>query len=128
MYGDFYTNRIDIAQAYNRYTDDVQKKVKRAVRRIGEEMRQEVIEKSPVRTGNYKSGWVKTVIKRDGRIKVIVHNNNYRIVHLQEFPHDMFRGHRYPGPDGGAVGVIREINVKYSDKLLDEVGRILGMR
>lgn len=121
--------RIDIVGAYSRYTDDVQKKIKRAVRQIGEEMRLEAIERSPVGTGNYKSGWIRTIVNKNGHIKAVVRNKIYQLPHLQECPHYIGRreqGRRYPGADGGAVGVIREINKKYSDKLNEKIEEIIS--
>ena len=134
---------IDIAAAFSRYTEDVQKKIRKSARSIGSEMLDEIVSGSPVRhipprrripagvtPGEYKQSWVKTVKNTGTGIRVIVRNKKYQLVHLQELPHSTGAEGRNRGsyPAGGhndAIGLVRAANKKYSDKLNDEIARIL---
>lgn len=136
-------HEIDIAAAFSRYTEEVQKKIRKAARNIGNEMLEEIVSGSPVRQipprrrtppgvnpGEYKQSWIKTVKNSGTGIRVIVRNKKYQLVHLQELPHKTGAEGRNRGtyPAGGqndAIGLVRAANKKYSDKLNDEIARIL---
>lgn len=134
---------IDIAAAYSKYTEDVKKKIGKAARDNGGKMLDEIVSKSPVRRvqsghkvpknanpGEYKAGWIKTVKNTGTGVRVIVRNKKYQLVHLQELPHKTGKesGNRGAYPAGGqndVIGSVRAANKKYSDKLNDEIQKIL---
>lgn len=136
-----YKAEIDIAGAFTKYTADVKKKIGKAIRKRGNEMLDEIVNKSPVRKdiprrskrrfdihpGEYKRGWVKTMKNTDTGVRVIVHNKLYRLPHLQELPHKTGHsaGITYPKGNDSAVGVIRAANKKFSDKLNADIEEIL---
>lgn len=139
---EFYRD-IDIAAAYAKYTEDVKKKIKKSARDIGGNMLNEIVSRSPVRhitdgwripknakPGEYKAGWVKTVKSTGTGVRVVVHNKIYQIVHLQELEHKTGKegGNRGTYPKAGqnnVIGSIRNANKKYSDKLNEEIQKIL---
>lgn len=134
---------IDIAAAYAKYTEEVKKKIGRAVRDNGGRMRDKNISNSPVRRiksghripknanpGEYKAGWVMTVKNTGTCVRAIVHNKIYKIVHLQELEHktgkeNVNRGAYPAGGQNDVIGSIRAANRKYSDKLNEEIQKIL---
>lgn len=138
-----YDQDIDIVAAYKQYTADVQKKIMRAAGNLGKQMLEDIVSKSPVRQvkagrkipknanpGEYKAGWIKSAKKTDTGVRVIVHNKNYRLVHLQELKHKTGEegGNRGNYPKSGTnavIGTVRAANKKYSDKMNAEIEKIL---
>ena len=134
---------IDITAAYKKYTEEVKKKIGRAARDNGGRMLDEIVSKSPVRRiksghripknanpGEYKAGWVKTVKNTGTGVRVVVHNKKYQLVHLQELTHKTGaegknRGTYPAGGQNDVIGSVRAANRKYSDKLNEEIQKIL---
>lgn len=57
---------------------------------------------SPVRTGKYKKGWKKTVVKENATSLIVsIHDEKYSLVHLLE------KGHQKRG--GGRVAAIKHV-------------------
>lgn len=141
MAGNF--REIDIVAAYKNYTADVKKKISKAARKNGGLMLDEIVLKSPVRRvpnghkvpknanpGEYKAGWAKTVKNTETGVRVIVHNKLPGLVPLQELPHKTGaegknRGAYPASGQNDVIGSVRAANKKYSDKLNDEIEKIL---
>lgn len=84
----------EITKAYSTYTDDVQKKLEKGLRKIARETKEEIVAKSPKGKVNltrgythYKDGWTVSTKKQNGEFTVIVHNKQYQLVHLLELGH-----------------------------------------
>ena len=136
-------NAIDIPAAFEKYTGDVKKEIRKAIRNNGSNMLNEIVDDSPVRQivegrripsnvepGKYKRSWKKTVKNTSDSTRIIVHNEEYRLPHLQELKHKTGKegGHRGAYPGNGqteVIGSIRAANKKYSDKLNEEIQKIL---
>lgn len=106
----------------NRYDQQVTDGLKKSVREVAKECRDEIRANSPVREGKgggaYKRGWTDTV-RYEGRddIRIVVHNKkHYRLTHLLE------NGHAKAG--GGTVAArvhIRPAEEHAAEKLLRKV-------
>jgi hypothetical protein len=91
----------EIAKAVEEYTAEVAAGVKKDVREVANECRNEIQEKSPVRPGggSYKKGWsTKTVFESANDLRVTVYNRtDYQLAHLLENGHAKVNGGRVPG-------------------------------
>lgn len=121
---------IDIVAAYSQYTKEVQNEITTCTQNFGGMMLEEIASGYPNIGGGAKKGWVKTVKKNSAGVRIIVHNKAYQLVHLQELPHNTGaegknRGDYPKGGQNDVIGTVRAANKKYSDKLNDEIQRIL---
>ena len=76
-------------------TDDVKKAVKKA----GTEVRKQISETAPQKSGKYAKSWtVKTTKETSNALEVTVHSRNrYQLAHLLEHGHALRNGGRYNG-------------------------------
>lgn len=131
---------IDLVGQYKIYTDEIKEKVNQATKVYGKQMLAEVIKESPVRKGNkikpnkrepgkYKAGWGGSVKTTGTRVTYTVKNKDYRLPHLLELPHHTGQTGKnrgeYDDKNNRAIGEIRKANKEYSDKLNEEIERIL---
>lgn len=83
-----------ISQELRSYNQNVTDGIKKSVREVAEETREEISDKSPKRTGKYKKGWrVKDVFEAANDIRLAVHNKtSYQLTHLLENGHASSNG------------------------------------
>ncbi len=88
-----------IVEELKNYSAEVTQKVKEEIRNAGNECAEEIKDKSPVKTGEYKKGWkAKVVYERESDIRVRVHNaKKPQLTHLLENGHAKVSGGRVPG-------------------------------
>lgn len=80
-----------LTEAMRQYSGVVAGDIEAAMKDVGKQTVKKVKSLSPSRTGAYRKGWTSYVEKRDGSIKVTVHNKQYQLTHLLE------HGHRIKG-------------------------------
>ena len=81
------------------YFQEVTDSIKKDVKTVAKECKQDIQKKSPVRYGGYRKSW-KTTTLYEGRggIRIIVHNGKYyRLTHLLENGHAKVSGGRVEG-------------------------------
>lgn len=93
----------EIMKGLNEYAGLCTDTVKAAVNETGKEVKKEIQEGAPVRTGKYKKSWTtKKVSENSNSLTVVVHSKDrYQIAHLLEHGH-VKRG-------GGRVNAIPHI-------------------
>lgn len=69
--------------------------------------------------GSYKKGWVTSVLKSDGTYRKVVHNKNYRLVHLLELGHKLVRDFEPYGEVPPKKHI--EIAEKHAEEKVDEL-------
>ena len=81
------------------YSQDVTDGLKKSVKQVAKECRDEIVQNSPVLTGSYKKGWANKVnYEGDDDIRVTVRNRtDYQLTHLLEYGHAMPWGGRIDG-------------------------------
>lgn len=88
-----------IAAELQQYSQDVTEGLKRDVKQVAKECKQEIQRNSPVLTGSYKKGW-RDQVEFEGRedIRVVVKNKtDYQLTHLLENGHAKVNGGRVQG-------------------------------
>ncbi|MCM1508296.1 MAG: hypothetical protein NC177_14380 [Ruminococcus flavefaciens] len=103
--------------AYHSSYENVEK-IQNGIDKITQEVSKEVKELSPVyegkskklKKGAYKKGWVTSFLKRDGTYRKVIHNKNYRLVHLLENGHDLLDSN---GKKYGEVPAHKHIETAY---------------
>ena len=88
-----------IAKELAEYSQDVTDGLKKEVKQVAKECKQEIQQNSPVLTGDYKKGW-RDQIAFEGRedIRVVVRNKtDYQLTHLLENGHVKATGGRVNG-------------------------------
>lgn len=88
-----------ISEAVREYTAEVTAGVKKDVRDVAKECRNEIKEKSPVLTGDYKKGWSeRTAYETADELRITVYNRtDYQLTHLLENGHAKVNGGRVAG-------------------------------
>lgn len=89
----------EIAKAVTQYTTEVTAGIKKDVRDVAKNCRDEIKSKSPVKTGDYKKGWSeRTAFETKNELRVTVYNRtDYQLTHLLENGHAKVNGGRVPG-------------------------------
>lgn len=91
----------EIAKTVAEYTSEVTAGVKKDVRDVAKECRDEIKENSPVRPGggSYKKGWSQTTsYETTNDLRITVYNRtDYQLAHLLENGHAKVNGGRVPG-------------------------------
>lgn len=116
---------IAITNALETYDQQVSDGIKRKVREVAEECREELYTTSPEKTGDYRKGWTTKVQYESERdIRIVVHNKtDYQLTHLLEYGHN--------GPGGVKKDVARKIphirpaEEKAAAKLVNEAKVVL---
>lgn len=140
-----YDEHIDLAGAYKKYSAEVRNKIEAEVKSLGRKMYEEVVRTSPVRQipdtwvksrqrrdpGTFKEGWQVRVTRNDrGKITATVSQKgeDYRLVHLLEFGHNIERNNRKVGEapkDKSKLNRVGDIQNKYAEEMNKAVEKIL---
>lgn len=85
-----------IAKELSGYSQDVTDGIKKSIKTVSEECRDDIRKNSPRLTGNYAKGWAKKVgYEVKDAIRMIVYNKtDYQIAHLLEHGHAKAGGGR----------------------------------
>lgn len=107
-----------IAKELSEYSQDVTDGLKKSVKQVAKECRDEIVQNSPVLTGSYKKGWATKVnYESDDDIRITVLNKtNYQLTRLLEYGHAMPTGGRVEGKPH-----IRPAEKHASEKLMRKV-------
>ena len=114
-----------ITKELETYDQTVASGIKKKVREVAKECRQEIANNSPEKTGDYKKGWAtKVQFESDRDIRIVVHNKtDYQLTHLLEY------GHKGPGgvKKGSAPAFkhIQPAEEKAAAKLVNEAKVVL---
>lgn len=105
----------EIAKQVALYTEDVEKKLRRAENKVAKESVEELKSRSPKKTGGYAEGWTK---KRIGNNVVIYNKNKPGLAHLLEHGHVKRNGGRTSGK--AHIRPVEEKAVKEFTKLVEK--------
>lgn len=114
-----------VASELEKYDQTVADGIKKKVREVAKECRQEIANTSPRLSGDYAKGWATHVEYEDDRdIRIRVHNKtDYQLTHLLEY------GHKGPGgvEKGSAPAYphIAPAERKAAEKLVNEAKVVL---
>ena len=88
-----------VMEELNEYADLAATEMKAAVKKAGTQVRKEISDNAPVRTGAYARSWTaKTTGETSTTLEITVHSRNrYQIAHLLEHGHAKRGGGRVPG-------------------------------
>lgn len=79
---------LDVKEILEDYSQDIQDGITKEAIEVAKKGKQELKQKSPVRTGDYRKGWTISTIKGKGYVRCTLHNKtNYQLTHLLEKPH-----------------------------------------
>lgn len=110
-----------LLQKYSDYTDDKCEQAAEITKQTGKEMVKAIKEDSPVKTGDYRDGWVAEVEQGKGYTKIIGKNKKKpKLTHLLQNGHAKTNGGRVPGVDH-----ISKNEKKYNELLLERVEGVL---
>ena len=100
------------------YSQDVTDGLKKSVKQVAKECKDEIVQNSPVLTGNYKKGWgTKINYESADDVRVTVRNKtDYQLTHLLEYGHAMPTGGRVDGKPH-----IRPAEARAEEKLMQKV-------
>ena len=100
------------------YSQDVTDGLKKSVKQVAKECRDEIVQNSPVLTGSYKKGWgTKINYEASDDIRITVRNKtDYQLTRLLEYGHAMPKGGRVEGKPH-----IRPAEEHASEKLMRKV-------
>ena len=116
-----------VRKMLNEYADDVASALTDAIMLTAKETLRIVKEKSPKRSGDYRSGWTITRVKGgffDRVVSVAIHNKKrYRLTHLLEFGHQKASGGRVEGKPHIRVAEQEAIR-RLPDLVAQEIGDI----
>lgn len=107
-----------IAKELAEYSQDVTDGLKKEVKQVAKECRQDIAQSSPEFTGDYKKGWA-TKVNYEGAddIRMTVHNRtDYQLTHLLEYGHAIPTGGRVEGKPH-----IRPAEERAAEKLVKKV-------
>lgn len=107
-----------IAKELSEYSQDVTDGLKKSVKQVANECKDEIVQNSPVLTGSYKKGWgTKISYEASDDIRVTVRNKtDYQLTHLLEYGHAMPTGGRVEGKPH-----IRPAEENAAEKLMQKV-------
>lgn len=111
----------EIERLTREYTDEVTDEVYDAVFDAADEAKAELRKTSPERTKRYKRGWYVRKTRGANFARAIVHNREYRLVHLLE------KGHAKRG--GGRVAAIPHVKPAEdaaNERLVKRVTKAIG--
>lgn len=109
-----------IAKELSEYSQDVTDGLKKSVKQVSKECKDEIVQNSPVLTGSYKNGWATKVShEANDDIRITVHNRtDYQLTHLLEIGH---AGPNGIGRDTPAKPHIRPAEEHAAEKLMRKV-------
>lgn len=107
-----------IAKELSEYSQDVTDGLKKSVKQVANECKDEIVQNSPVLTGSYKKGWgTKISYEASDDIRITVRNKtDYQLTHLLEYGHAMPTGGRVEGKPH-----IRPAEENAAEKLMQKV-------
>lgn len=83
-----YKGILDIKEILEDYSQDIQDGITKEAIEVAKKGKQELKQKSPEKTGDYKKGWTVSTIKGKGYVRCTLHNKtDYQLTHLLEKPH-----------------------------------------
>lgn len=84
-----------ISNLLENYTDEINEQVGILADEIADELKKDVVQNSPVRSGAYKKSWAIKKEKKLGQVTVTLYNRkHYRLTHLLEKGHALRGGGR----------------------------------
>lgn len=88
----------EVMQCLTEYSEDVDKEVKKAVRKTATSVKKELNTTSPKDSGKYANSWKASLTQEKGKaFHMTVHAEKYQIAHLLENGHAIRRGGRSYG-------------------------------
>lgn len=86
---------LDVKEILDEYSEDIQSAITEEAQSVAKKGVAELKNKSPKRTGKYRSGWRVNTTKGKGYVECIVHNaTDWQLTHLLEKPHLLRNGRK----------------------------------